>query len=100
MSQIRRTVRQRGTMSLSIRHKCISAVEWNVQPLMPIGSPRVRTISSLQQVAESFARRTPESESAINMNPRAESLRNRNQLLKPIEGAHVEITRVKHHNRW
>src|SRR5215469_7934156 len=75
-----------------MRGKNEAAVERQIEPLVSIGRPGVGGCHAGEQGAISFARRCPQTESAVNMGPSVCGTRHAAGLCKAIECPRVQIT--------
>ena len=66
---------------------------------MPVGSPRVGTLDAFDQMAIARARRRPQAECAVDVNPSAVSLSNRNQGFEGIVSAGIHVASLEEHER-
>ncbi len=99
MHEIARVVLHRGAMILRMGHEGVTAVVRHVEPLVPVGRPRVGQLGPAKEVAQLRHRVAPEAHGAIDVHPRAGFVREGDQLGEGIEGAAVHVARLEHHDR-
>jgi len=82
-------------MGVAIGHESITAVEWNVQPFVAVGYPRVGAFDAREEMPEARGRGGPETERSVDMNPCAVFLCQRNESREVVEGTDVNVTGLK-----
>src|SRR5579859_6710513 len=105
----RLTFRQWAVVSSRDRHrpaKCRliandsdAAIVWSVEPLVTVGSPRIRLFKTRNQVAASGSCRCPQTERAVHVNPCPKALSNLTYLANRITGARIHISQLSADDR-
>jgi hypothetical protein len=78
VGEVRGAVGERGAMGLWIRYEGVSAVEWDVEPLVSVGCPGVSGVGSVEEVAKARGGGAPEAEGSVDVDPGAVLLRDGN----------------------
>ena len=69
-------------MRFYINDKRKTRMKRNIQPLVPVSGPRISGLNSFDEMTQPRTRAGPQSKRAIDVYPRAVTLRNGNQRFK------------------
>src|SRR5262245_16427443 len=86
-------------MRLGVSYKGETTIKRNVEPLVSVCGPRVTQFQPAHEMFPSFARRGPQPERAIDVHPRPVLMSNRDQRLKLVIRASVDVTGLQKNNR-
>src|SRR4051794_32898240 len=84
----------------AVAHEDQAAVEWYVQPLVPVGRPAIRRLNAGDVMALGAAGAREEAEGTVHMNPRAGRFGDRNQCREGVERGDIQVSGVQYHDRW
>jgi hypothetical protein len=99
VDEVARMMLHRRAMVLRTRHEGITAVVGDVEPLVPVGGPRIRRLGSSEQVPQLWHRVAPESHRTVHVHPRVSFVSQADELGEGIEDAAVDVAGLEHHDR-
>ncbi len=87
LDEVAGVVAHGGAMGLGLGDESVAAVVGNVEPLVAVGGPGVGGFEAAGEAGVARAGGSPESEGAINVNPRTVAARDGDESVEVIEAA-------------